>query len=185
MPSVQLFPLNWYWLADDGRVYSAAAQNIVAAQDTGYAAFLAAGNLPTKWPRDAQGAQSNAALTDVIASYGLALTPAAALIAYAAAKRYAKETGGATVDGVAMPTDRTTQAQLTGAYLAAQQNAQLSIQWKLADGSFVALNATQIGAIAVAVSNFVQGCFATEATVVAGINAGTIVGKEQIDAAFA
>jgi hypothetical protein len=182
-------PANWYWLADDGRIYSSSAQNVVNAADAGYIAFVASGRRATRWPSDLAGVQSNAALVEVIGAYGLALTPTEALIAYAAAKRYAKETGGThvTLDGqvVTMPTDRQTQAQFTGAYAFAQVNSALTVQWKLGDGSFVTLTAALVLQVAIAVATFVQAAFATEAAVVAQIKAGSITTTAQIDAAFA
>jgi hypothetical protein len=110
---------------------------------------------------------------------------AAGLTAYAAFVRYAKETGGITVSGVAMPTDRETQTQLAGANSYVQATPSATIQWKLANGSFVSLSAAQISAIATAVAAHVQACFAAEATLVAGIAAGSITTKAQVDSAFA
>lgn len=55
----------------------------------------------------------------------------AALKAYAAQKRYQVETGGMTVSGMAIPTDRITQSKLSGAVLAFQAGALSgSIDWK-------------------------------------------------------
>jgi len=181
------FPLGWYWLASDGRVYSAAAQNIVTTADAGYTEFLASGSGPTPWPRDNSGAQTDEALLEVIGAYGLSISAAAALVAYAASARFAKETGGITISGSPVQTDRSSQAQLTGAYAYVQVVPAAVIQWKQADGSFVSLNATAIAAVATAVAAHVQACFAEEATLVAAINAvpPTVTSKAQIDAAFA
>jgi len=104
---------------------------------------------------------------------------------YAASVRYAKETGGTTVSGRAYLTDRETQAKLTAGVLLGQVNPSASIKWKLADGSFITLDAAGMTAVAAAVGTFVQTCFATEASVAAGIDAGAITSRAQIDSAFA
>jgi len=109
----------------------------------------------------------------------------AQLKAYAASARYNKEVGGTTVSGVAYPTDRETQAKMTAAYNMAAANPNLSIDWKLPDGTFTTLTAAQMQAVAVAVGAFVQQCFGAEAAVVVGINNGTITTNAQIDAQFA
>ena len=67
-------PARWFWLSGDGRVYSAAAGAVITAQQkpewTAYKAFRRAA-LPTPWPRDIDGAQTAAALNDVLAVHGL------------------------------------------------------------------------------------------------------------------
>ena len=110
------------------------------------------------------------------------IPPQVDLTAYAAAKRYAVETGGVTVGGVAIPSDRDTQAKLTAAFLLAQVNPQATFQWKAGAG-FVTLDAASVGQIAVAIGQFVQAAYATEAAVLAAITAGTITTTAQIDAA--
>jgi hypothetical protein len=109
----------------------------------------------------------------------------AQLKAYAGTARYNKEVGGTKVNGVAYATDRVSQSNLTGAAALAQANANISISWKLPDGTFTTLNSAAIIATATAVGNFVQQCFNTEATVVVGINGGTITTTAQIDTQFA
>ena len=102
--------------------------------------------------------------------------------AYAATKRYAVEVGGVAIAGIAMPTDRDTQAKLTAAFLLSQVNPTTTFSWKTAAG-FVTLTAVQITQIAVAVGAFVQSAYATEAVVQAAIVAGGITTTAQIDAA--
>lgn len=65
------FPNNWYWLADDGRIYSSASQALVNKTDALHVDWLASGNIPTRWPSDDAGAQTNAELAKVLAPYGL------------------------------------------------------------------------------------------------------------------
>ena len=106
----------------------------------------------------------------------------AALLAYAADKRYRVETAGCIVSGVHMPTDRDTQAKMTAAFLLSQVNSNATFSWKTPAG-FVTLTAAQIGGIAVAIGQFVQSAYATEAVVSSAINDGTITTTSQIDAA--
>ena len=175
-------PSKWYWLADDGRIFSSAQQSIVAADDAGYVAWREAGGSPTSWPRDASGAQTSDALQDVLAPYGLF----ASLQAYAASVRYSKEVGGFTVNGVKYPSDRESQAKLTAAALFAQVDNTKTFVWKLDDGTFSpSLNATQMIEVAAAVGGYVNDCFAKEATTIAAITAGTITTRDQVDAGFA
>ncbi|MCJ8142981.1 hypothetical protein MKI84_08630 [Ancylobacter sp. A5.8] len=69
-------PRRWFWTAEDGRVYSSAAGGLVASDDVAYEAAVAAG-LWTPWPRDDAGKQTEAALQEVLAPYGLYLDLAA------------------------------------------------------------------------------------------------------------
>lgn len=106
-----------------------------------------------------------------------------ALTAYVAAARFAKETAGVRVGTATVNTDRRSQAQLTSAYVWGQANPTGTMQWKLPNGSFVALSGTNIVSMATAVAAYVQGCFAIEALLVTGINAGSITTTAQIDQA--
>lgn len=78
-----------------------------------------------------------------------------------AAERYAVETGGIEVLGIAVRTDRASQAMLTGALAAIQSGAVASVDWKGGDG-WHALTAEQISAVAQAVTQHVQQCFSAE-----------------------
>lgn len=79
-----------------------------------------------------------------------------------AAARYAAETGGCTVDGVTIATDRGSQALLTAAVVSARLDPEFKTRWKCADGHFVALDAFQLRAIGDAVIAHVEACFARE-----------------------
>lgn len=68
-------PLNWYWLAEDGHIYSSAKQAIVDEKDKDFVAWLQSGNLPTPWPKDDEGKETDEALAEVLAPYGLRLFP--------------------------------------------------------------------------------------------------------------
>lgn len=64
-------PYHWYWLADDGRLYSSRAGALVEPTDAAVDAWRADGRHPTRWPADDAGEQTDAALQAVLAPYGL------------------------------------------------------------------------------------------------------------------
>ncbi|HEV2501593.1 MAG TPA: DUF4376 domain-containing protein [Mesorhizobium sp.] len=180
-------PHDWYWLADDGRLYSSLRKKLVTNPETdeAYAAWLGGDRRPTRWPAEDNGDQSDAALAAVLGPYGLtvwSLPLKAQLVAYAADKRWQIETGGITVGGARLDTSRESQSMITGAYAFSQANPAASISYKAASG-WVVMDAATLAAIATAVGTHVQACFATEAAVAAAIEAGTIKTKAQVDAA--
>ncbi len=79
------------------------------------------------------------------------------------AKRYDIETGGMTVSGAAVSTDRDSQGLVTGAAFAASLNSEYTVQWKTASG-FINLDATAIIGLAQAMRAHVQAAFDREAT---------------------
>lgn len=83
--------------------------------------------------------------------------------------RYAIQTGGTVIDGHAFRTDIDSQFALTGAFMAAQANPAISINWKMADGTFATLNAAAITSAWSQGMAFVQKCFDSEKTVIAAI----------------
>ncbi|WP_235923372.1 DUF4376 domain-containing protein [Brucella tritici] len=107
------------------------------------------------------------------------------LVAYAANKRWLKETGGIEINGLTVATDDRSKTMISGARVAAQNDPNFTTQWKGADGSFVTIDAAAVIGISDAMLAHVSNCFATEAQVLADIEAGTISTTEQIDAAFA
>lgn len=97
-----------------------------------------------------------------------------------AAARYDAETGGCTVDGVTIATDRGSQALLTAAVVTARLDPEFSTRWKCADGRFVTLDAMQLRAIGDAVIAHVEACFAREGELCELIDAATT--PEELDA---
>lgn len=79
-----------------------------------------------------------------------------------AAARYEAETGGCTVNGITIATDRGSQALLTAAVVMARLDPEFKTQWKCANGSFKQLDAFQLRAIGDAVIAHVESCFARE-----------------------
>ena len=93
-----------------------------------------------------------------------------------AARRYQVETGGTTVEGVQVNTERDSQALLTGAAFAATLDPAYHIKWKAATG-FVDLTAQQIIGVASAVRAFVQACFNREAELLGAVADGSITAE--------
>ncbi|MBB5765716.1 hypothetical protein ABEV34_11850 [Methylorubrum rhodesianum] len=63
-------PFDWYWHAEDGRLFGSKAGKVIAEGDASFVAWSDAGGVPTVWPRDATGAQTQAALDAVLAAAG-------------------------------------------------------------------------------------------------------------------
>lgn len=105
--------------------------------------------------------------------------PVVDIPALIAARRYQAETSGITVNGMDVPTDRDSQAMVTGAALASVIDPNYTCQWKTAEG-FVDLTAQQIIALASAMRAHVQSCFDREAALLAALGAGTYT-DEQLD----
>ena len=93
-----------------------------------------------------------------------------------AARRFQVETGGVTVEGVQINTDRDSQSLLTGAAFAASLDPGYHIKWKAATG-FVDLTGEQILGIASQVRAFVQACFNREAELLGAVADGSIAAE--------
>lgn len=63
---------NWYWRAEDGRIFSSAQQSMVAPDDEGWLAAEADGRY-TLWPRDEAGEQTDSALQWVFDNAGVSI----------------------------------------------------------------------------------------------------------------
>lgn len=110
--------------------------------------------------------------------------PGPDLYEVAAAARYNAETGGITVGGQLILTDRQSQALINGAVVLCGQNPATEIVFKTYPNAFVTLDAAQITAIGVAVGSHVQACFAREAEVAAEIANGTLITPAAVIARF-
>jgi hypothetical protein len=94
--------------------------------------------------------------------------------------RWQKETGGTTFNGSLLSTDPVSQTKYVGAVVGAQLDPSAILNWKMADGSFVELDASEITAIAMAVRAHIQACFDREAELRALIDVA--VDQEDLDA---
>ncbi|WP_426216988.1 DUF4376 domain-containing protein [Pseudomonas sp. DWRC2-2] len=92
--------------------------------------------------------------------------------------RYSHEVSGVTTQGMEILTDRDTQGKLTASALRAQRSNDYSVDWKLADGTFVKLSANQILGVAEAVDDYVQACYSREKALL------TILAEGDFDAAL-
>lgn len=88
-------------------------------------------------------------------------------------RRWQAEVAGITVNGMAVATDRDSQALITGAALAAMRDPAYVCRWKTATG-FVELNAEQLTAVADTVRAHVQACFDREAELLEALAEGTL-----------
>lgn len=79
---------------------------------------------------------------------------------------------GITVAGLPVQTDDLSQQRIVGVALAATVDPATTARWKVADGSFVSLDAPTIIGIAQAVRAHVQACFDHEAELSDQIEAG-------------
>ncbi len=91
-----------------------------------------------------------------------------------AARRYQVETGGITVNGMKLDTNRDSQALVAGAALAAVIDSAYRCKWKTLSG-FIELDAKQIIAVASAMRAHVQACFDRESTLLAAMETGKFV----------
>ena len=94
-------------------------------------------------------------------------------LAELAGLRWEKETGGTLFNGMPVATDAVSQTKYIGAVVGAQIDPATVINWKMADGTFVTLDAQAITAVAMAVRAHVQSCFDKEAELKAQIEAAS------------
>lgn len=88
-----------------------------------------------------------------------------------AARRFQAEKAGISVSGMAVATDRDSQALITGAALAASLDDTYTCNWKTGE-TFVLLDSKTLLAIAKTVRAHVQACFDREAELLAAVKAG-------------
>jgi len=109
------------------------------------------------------------------------------LAEYAAGKRRALVNGAATINvgERSIPTwlDPESRGAVTGLVVASTLVEGLTAPWKGADGDFYTLTTAEITALALGMMGFVQAAFATEAAVIAAIDAETITTAAAVDAA--
>jgi hypothetical protein len=111
------------------------------------------------------------------------VSPTVSLPEYAAAKRWEKEVGGTSLNGLAIFTDDRSKLMISGARQAAESNPAFTTQWKTSAG-FITLDAATIIAVSNAVLTHVSNCFAIEQQVIAAIEAGEITTTQEIDEVF-
>lgn len=74
MPRNIYMPRHWWWLADDGRLFSSENLTITDVTDPKYIAWQGT-DVPVAvaqiWPRDGTGAQTTASMQAVMTEYGI------------------------------------------------------------------------------------------------------------------
>lgn len=96
--------------------------------------------------------------------------------------RWQRETGGVTVGGARIKTDRESQATINGAYTSLKGGLLESVRWKTDDGTFITMGLAEIEAVAQAVALHVQQSFDLEAQLVELVNqAETIEAVQAIE----
>ena len=141
--------------------------------------------IPADFPADPENRHYAALLEagTTVAAYAAPVPTAAALKAYATAKREEKENSGTTMGPVPVPTHDRAKLLILGA---AQTMADTDTSPFVVGGvNYGNLTGLQFQAANAAVVAHVQGTFATLATVIAAIDAGTITTTAAIDEAFA
>lgn len=89
-----------------------------------------------------------------------------------AKRRWEAEVGGLSLGGMHIHTDRDSRTNILGAYQEALEDPAFVVNWKAADGGFIALGREQIFAVAKAIRAHVQACFDREMELLASLEAG-------------
>jgi hypothetical protein len=178
-----IYPYDWYWLADDNRVYSSARQLIVDANDADYIAW-STNQLASAWPRDVAGNQTDAELQAVLDPYNLFVS----LYAYSSYARWKKEQSGikATISSGIMPieTNDRSQAKINGARIARDNNILTSANWYAADKQIYNITKDDVVALSNQLQDFIHDTFDALDTAKKGIDNGSIKTHEQVDAVY-
>lgn len=172
-------PANWYWLREDGAVFSSDRSTVVAGSDPDYAAWTTSGRRATPWPRDASGAQSPEALQAVLPA-GLY----ASLDDYAASVLADTQAAGVTVAGTRVPTDLDSQNRLTNAFTFANLVSDETVTYSDANGP-VSLSLADAKARIIAIGRHMKACTDKAEAVAASIASGKIRARSGVDKAFA
>lgn len=89
-----------------------------------------------------------------------------------AERRYREETKGITVNGMAINTERDSQAMITGAALSAMLDSEYTCRWKTSTG-FVDLDAQALLAVSQEMRKHVQACFNREGDLAIAVDNNT------------
>lgn len=108
----------------------------------------------------------------------------AADLASIRARRDAAISASITIAGMQVQTDDLSQQRITGAALAAVIDPATTVNWKVANGQFVTLDAPTIITIAQAVRAHVQACFDAEAKAGDLLSSGKDLTESDLDTIF-
>jgi hypothetical protein len=174
-------PHAWFWKAEDGRVYSSARQLIVGEDDPDYIKFVEV-RPATQWPRDLAGAQTDAALQEVLQIYSLFVT----LESYAANERWKVETAGITSSaGVPLETNDRGKTMIIGVGLLATNDPAYTTTWVGADRELYPLTNAQLKEQVADLQRHIDACFVAYTDIATQVKAKKITTHAQIDERFA
>jgi hypothetical protein len=184
-------PTNFYWAADDGRIFSSAVMDVIATpgNDLAYQQWLTDGGVPGLWPYDANGQQTNDSMLNLLATYGIVPpgeTSKEALMEYAIQVQTELLRAPVVVDGVSVSTDAATEQHMGRLRrLGDASEITLPTPFKDTTGTWFDLDIAQLTSIDVALGTTIQDRRAQLRDCEAAIQAGTITTFDQVDAAFA
>ena len=178
---------DWYWLADDGRVFASARQISIDEGDADYVAWIEV-NTPTIWPRDDAGNQTDAALQDVLKPYGIFVNDT-----YAARDELSKAidsgftcTVASAPGGFTAMTAQYNRTEINIAAIRAGNDSQYSTIWFGADGVGYPITNSEIkNNLSNGLSQHMQACYDAYNAAIEGLNSGKITKREQVTKLFA
>ena len=196
-------PRSHYWIIGGSTtdLYFSGSNTMVPIDDQDYGEWLG----PTRGPPNvATNIASVDDLRDVLSPLGIFpawlmaaqptfIQPAVGVYtqgqvgSYAASVRNDTVLKGIVVNpgNITFMSDAYTMANLNAAYIYTQANPGQTFQWKLADGSFVTLNAAQVTEVQGFITDWTAVCYACEDSTLTSIEGGTVTTLPQVDAAFA
>lgn len=180
LPSKQGFPSDWYWRRQDGTLFSSNRIAVVPEDDDAFLEWSADGRVPSPYPKDEDGKDSEAELQAVLTPYNLSAT----LGHYARAKTWALRMGGAQIGDYFVPTDADTLSLLNGLKGLAEQDPNGTFPFDDGTATGATLSAEQAIGLATAVGQYVQSTFTKRVAVLAGIADGSIATKTDVDKAL-
>lgn len=187
---------NWFWTVADhaDQIYSSKRNIYVPAGDADYTAWTGKGNTavpissePSLWGVLQSYGGTTGQFPDYLFNGTTFVQPAfnnltaVQVKAYTADVRWTKETSGIVFRSHPIITTREAQASINTATAQGVQNAALTWNWKLADGTFWVIDVPTQKAMATAVGAFIDKCFQTESATIAN---PAITTTNQVDAAF-
>ena len=98
--------------------------------------------------------------------------------------RWQQETDAITINSKPVPTDRHSQIKWQQQKEKSENDSTYSVRWKMADGQFYSLDASEIISIADAVATHVDNCFAVEDTVQQEIQNDQHTTEQQVQTRF-
>jgi hypothetical protein len=175
---------DWYWLADDGRLWHSGRQAIVPTSDQAYADWIAVGWVATIWPRDTAGNQTDPALQAVVGQYGLFVTSemvARGQLDQAIDAGFTSAPTASAPSGFPVMTAQYNRTEINIATNRAQLDNQYSTIWFGADGvGYAVTNAEIKTVLATGLSDHMQACYDAYNSAIGGLKSGKITKREQV-----